>query len=127
MADISYMMPNDSVWLDRCRMDRLFLEMGKSGAQDVICRAMEAVAKRLTALERCDLIADRAMISKLSKSLGAIAEQIGLESLSRVAGDVRACACEGGDPVALGATLARLVRIGDRSLAKVWELQDLSG
>lgn len=127
MASISYMMPNDAVWLDRCRMDRLFLEMGESGAQDVICRAMEALAKRLSALEKCDLLTDRAMIAKLSKSLGAIAEQIGLESLSRVAGDVRACASEGGDLVALGATLARLVRIGDHSLAKVWELQDLSG
>jgi hypothetical protein len=53
----------------------------------------------------------------------AIADQIGMASLARVARDVSSCAVRV-DAAALGATLARLERIADVSLMAIWDMQD---
>lgn len=55
----------------------------------------------------------------------AIAEQIGMAGLARVAGDVTN-AIDEGDAVATAATLCRMIRVGERSLTAIWDLQDLS-
>ncbi len=47
------------------------------------------------------------------------------DALARVAGDV-ARTVAAGDFIATGATLFRLMRVGERSLTAVWDLQDLS-
>jgi hypothetical protein len=60
-----------------------------------------------------------------ARSLIAIAEQIGMSDLARVAGDVTAT-CDSEDGVAQAATLFRMIRMGDRSLTAVWNLRDLS-
>ena len=62
---------------------------------------------------------------KSARSLVAIADQIGMQALSRVAADVT-IAADRCDHVAIAATLSRLLRIGDCSLSEVWEMQDLS-
>jgi hypothetical protein len=46
--------------------------------------------------------------------------------LSQVARDLADCVTRK-DAVAQAAVLARLVRIGDRSLTAVWDLQDMRG
>jgi hypothetical protein len=43
--------------------------------------------------------------------------------LARVARDVKTCT-EQGDPVALAATLARLMRVGESSLTEFWMMQE---
>lgn len=48
-----------------------------------------------------------------------------MTALARVAGDVTR-AIDANDAVATAATLARLLRVGERSLTAVWDLQDLS-
>jgi hypothetical protein len=53
-----------------------------------------------------------------------LADKIGMVTLARVAQDVGLCAGRS-DAAALAATLARLTRIGDRSLSAVWDLQDV--
>ena len=115
----------EEVRLNPDRLDQLFVQLGEAGAQNVVCRAMEELAVRLSSLEECHRAGRAEMVRKGAKSLIAIADQIGMQSLARVAGDVRDCA-DRGDGVALAATLRRLVRIGDRSLTAVWDLQDLS-
>ena len=62
---------------------------------------------------------------KSARSLVAISEQIGMTLLARVAMDVTIC-IDSGDKIALSATIARMLRIGERSLTEVWELQDLT-
>ena len=46
-----------------------------------------------------------------------------MATLAHVARDVRIC-LRRGDPVALSATLARLDRVGDRSIHAVFDLDD---
>ena len=53
------------------------------------------------------------------------ADRVGMATLARVARDALYC-IETGDAVAMAAVLARLARAGERSVAEVWELRDMS-
>ena len=109
--------------LDQDRLQALYSELGDVGAEDVVCRAMEELAVRLSYAEKLSRRGDYKDMQKVVRSLIAIADQIGMNSLARVARDVCDCV-EAGDEVALGATLSRLVRIGERSLSAIWDLDD---
>lgn len=111
--------------LDADRLEELFTQLGEAGAEDVICRALEELAARLSHTERCYREMRFEEMRKSARSLIAIAEQIGMQLLADVARDVTRC-IDAGDGAALSATQARLLRIGDRSLGEVRDLQDLS-
>jgi tRNA 2-selenouridine synthase SelU len=116
---------NEKIKLDSDRLVELFVQLGETGAQDVVCRAMEELATRLCQLEREYQARKFKSLCKLAKGIIGIAEQVGMQRLADVARDVQQCA-KRYDYVALDATLARLLRIGDSSLTAVWDLQDLS-
>ena len=116
---------NEIVRLDSDRLGELYAQLGEAGAEDVVCRAMEELAVRLSHSERLFRQNEMSDLRKSARSLVAIAEQIGMHSVARVAQDVTQC-IDDGDRVALAATLARLLRIGERSLTAIWDLQDLS-
>lgn len=115
----------ETVRLDQDRVETLYRQLGESGAENVICRAIEELAVRLAHCERLWRMGNHGELRKSARSLVAIADQIGMTTLARVAGDVTH-AIDAQDSAALGATLCRLVRIGERSLTAVWDLQDLS-
>lgn len=105
------------------RLEQLYMQLGSAGAEDVVCRALEELAVRLTHTERFYRSGALSDMRKSARSLIAIADQVGMGTLARVAGDVTGC-IDAGDGTALAATLARLLRIGDTSLNEIWELQD---
>ena len=86
-----------------------------------ISRALQELSARLGQLDGLSRRGEMGEMRKCARSLGAIAEQLGMPALARVARDAGACS-EGGDPVALAAVLARLQRVGEVSLARIWEL-----
>ena len=116
---------NETVRLDPDRLGGLYHQLGETGAEDVVCRAIEELAVRLSQCERLWRQQDQAGLRKCTRSLIAIADQIGMTALARVAGDVTH-AIDNVDAPAVGATLFRLLRVGERSLMAVWDLQDLS-
>ena len=116
---------DETVGLDPGRLEDLYDQLGARGAENVVCRALEELAARLAHTERCYRERRTGDMRKSARSLIAIAEQIGMWMLAQVARDVTHC-IDAGDAVALGAVLARLLRIGERSLSEVWELQDLT-
>jgi len=122
---ITFLRQDEPVWLDRDRLGSLYAELGEGGAEDVVCRAMEEISARLAHAARLFREGARPDLRKNLRSMAAIAEQIGLQTLARVARDVIAC-IDAGDANAMAATLARLLRIGDRSLTEVWNLQDMT-
>ena len=99
--------------------------MGEAGAEGGVCRAMEEIANRLSLIERCYQQGEMSALWKTSKGLVAIADQVGLRKLARASHAVAQCAKQQ-DAVALAATVARLVRLGDRSLTAVWDTPELS-
>lgn len=122
---VTRLLQTEKIRLDQDQLSELYAQLGESGAEDVVCRAIEELAVRLSHCERHWREKDYQALRKGARSLIAIAEQIGMVALARVAADVTVAA-DNGDYPALAATLFRLVRIGERSLMAVWDLQDLS-
>ncbi|MDQ2094125.1 hypothetical protein [Rhodalgimonas zhirmunskyi] len=116
---------NEAAGLDSEKLEALYRQLGDSSAEDVVCRAMEELALRLSQVERYFRANEIDEMRKGARSIAAIAEQIGMAALSRVAQQLHQCASTN-DTVAQAAVLARLIRVGERSLMEIWELQDLS-
>ena len=116
--------PAEMASVDPDRLAALYSELGEAGAEDVVCRAMEELALRLSHCDRLYRTAQWVQLRKSARSLIAIAEQIGMFTLARVAADVTQC-IDAGDDVALTATLSRLIRTGERSLTAVWDMHNL--
>lgn len=110
--------------LNAHRIDALYLQLGESSAEDVVCRALEELAARLGHAERLYREGRISDMRKCARSLIAIADQIGMQHLVQVAGDVTGC-IDAGDTNALAATFARLLRIGERSLCEIWDVPEL--
>lgn len=117
--------PVERVVLDQDRLGALYSQLGASGAEDVVCRALEELALRLSHAERMFREGAWSDLRKNTRSLIAIAEQIGMSALGQVAADVTRC-IDRGDATATAAVLLRLIRVGERSLTAVWDIQDFS-
>jgi hypothetical protein len=116
---------DERVRLDQDRLGELYAQLGEAGAEDVVCRAMEELAARLAQTARMFRQGNMTDLRKNVRSTAAIADQIGMQMLARVGRDVITC-IDAGNGNALAATLARMLRIGERSLTAVWDLKDLS-
>ncbi|WP_417524374.1 hypothetical protein [Marinovum sp.] len=113
----------EGVRLDQRRIEELYQRMGDVGAEDVVCRALEEIAVRMSYANKLHKRGDLAEMRKCLRSLAKIADQIGMIALSEVARDV--CTCiDQNDAVAMAATLSRLARTGDGSLTAIWDLQE---
>lgn len=125
MEDVRTLAQAEQVRLDPDRLGALYRQMGEANAEEVICRAVEELAVRMTQAERLWRAGDWSELRKGVRSLIAIADQVGMTKLSAVAADVTQ-SIDNNDAVAAAATLTRLLRVGERSLTAVWDLQDLS-
>ena len=123
VAQVLTLAQYEPVRLDPTRLDELYDRLGEENADNVICRAIEELALRISECERQWRKNDWTALRKSARSLVAIADQIGMSALARVAQDVAGTA-ERRDMVASGATLFRLIRIGERSLTAIWDGRD---
>ena len=119
------MRPTEQVSVDQERLGTLYAQLGEAGAEDVVCRAMEELALRMSHCDRLFRESNWDDLRKNSRSLIAIADQVGLQKLGLVASDVMST-IDQHDEVAVAATLTRLIRIGERSLTAIWDTQDMS-
>lgn len=126
MEQVHVLFSDEAVYLDLIRIEELERLLGGKDAENVIVKAMEEVAKRLTLSERAFYAQDWAALRKAVKSMSAIGEQIGMQSLVR-AGRNTLDALDSRNHVAMAATFYRLQRIGDRSLSEYWDLQGVTG
>lgn len=123
LEQVQMLAHDEGVRLDQDRLQELYRQLGDAGAEDVVCRALEEIAVRLSYANKLCRRGDLPEMRKCVRSLSAIADQIGMVALARVALDVCHCVDQG-DEVALSATLARLLRTGDTSLTAIWDLQE---
>ena len=113
----------EPVRLDPVRMVELCGQIGDRAAEEAVCRAMEELAVRLSFTERQYRHGKIDAMRKSARALVSIADHMGMYALSRVAGDVIACA-EREDRAALAAVLARLIRLGELSLSAIWDIHE---
>lgn len=125
MSEIVTIQLAEPVQLNQVRLDTLYAQLGETGAENVMCRAMEELAARMSQCESLWRAQNKVQLRKHARSLIAIADQIGMQTLAQVAGDVTHCV-DSDDAVALAATLSRMLRIGERSLAAIWSMENLS-
>ena len=125
MEQVTLLAMKEPVQLDADKLEELFEQLGDSAAEDVVCRAMEELAVRLAQTERLYRAGKVPDMRKCVRSLGAIATQIGMSALTRVANDVVSC-IDSCDANALAAVLQRLLRTGESSLTEIWDIQDMS-
>ncbi len=125
MENIFTLEHKETVRLDPDRVNGLYRQLGEKNALDVLCRTVKELAVRLSNCERFWRQRDWTGLRKCSRSLVAIADQVGMTAVAGVADDV-ARNVDAGDAVATGATLSRLIRVGEKSLTVIWDQQDLS-
>ncbi len=111
--------------LDHDQLEVLHLQLGAAGADQVVAQAMEEMAVLLSKVERHHREGKLEDVGIGVKSIVTIAQQVGMTSLARVGRDVISLIA-GFDSAAYGASVARLVRIGESSLVAVWDLQGMS-
>ena len=125
MMSVTALQPVEPVRLDRDQLEVLYRQLGPVGADKVVNHALEELAALLSQLP-VDYRAGRlGQVASGARALAAVAQQVGMTTLARVARDAAGLSV-GHNGAALGAVVARLERIGDRSLVAVWDLADLS-
>lgn len=125
MAQIMALAVSEPVRVDSRRLGDIVTELGETAAQNVIGLALEQLAGALTAADKAIRSADLPEAARQCDLLARLAWQIGLLSLAGVAMDLGCCA-DRGDPVAIGAVHARLMRVGNRSLTAIWDRPQLA-
>ncbi|MFC6761221.1 hypothetical protein ACFQFQ_19945 [Sulfitobacter porphyrae] len=85
------MKPMENVCVDQTRLDALYRQLGEADAEDILCRALEDIALRLSHCS--DLYHDKKLVElrKNTRTLIAVGDQIGMLAMTRVATDVVTC------------------------------------
>ncbi len=117
---------DEAIQLQSDQLASLYSQLGEEEADKVICKALEDIANQLSLIERCYYTDEREALSKAAQGLVGVIDSMGMPIMADVAQSVAHLANQKDDP-ALTAVLARLVRLGDRSLTAIWEVQDLNG
>ena len=108
------------------QLELLCDHLGEHRAEAEVAHALERIAKSLVEIGSAKRRADRAALENLLAALVGDARLIGMATLAQAGRHVLDC-LDRDDPIALAATLARLERVGDRSIDAIWDLEDLSG
>lgn len=125
MAHVLELNLSERVVVDAAQLERLFRRLGDRGAEAHVMDAVEDISDRLAGIELSYRNGALCDVPEQARRVSRRCAEIGLSSLARVARDLGISAARG-DMIAFRAIWERLVRIGDRSLAQVWEMPGLS-
>lgn len=126
VSELRTMRIEEPVRLDAERLVALYAELGQVGAERVIALAMEDIALHLVAVKQAAQDRRREAFDRGLEEIILLAGQVGMAALVRVARDLKICAARR-DRISQEAVLARLLRIGNRSLTAVWDIADMRG
>ena len=125
MGQVLLFRPAERVVIDSALLAGLARRLGPRGAEGFVGERVEEISERLADIDwlhRQGLLAE---VPEGALRVARLCGEIGLASLARAARDLAEVARQG-DPSAWGAVWERVVRIGDRSLAQVWDQPGLS-
>ena len=118
-AVVSYLRPQERVWLDPARIGVLYAELGGPKVQEVMDRALQELAFSHRELSRFYRNRDIEGFTRRLRALERVASHLGLTLIVRVSADV-AQALDCGDATATAATWARLSRSIDQVVLGNW-------
>lgn len=122
---VSQIKPHEPVMLDTDLLDQLCVRLGYAKAENAINTAMEDLAVLLQYAGTLYRAQDLETLYVTCRQIRSVADRVGMAKLARVARDVSTL-CHGADPNSLGATVARLRRLGEQSLIAIWDREDLT-
>ncbi len=125
MENVAVLTVDEAVRVNAQRLGDIVNELGEQAAGDVLAAALEQLATGLSDARAAAAAGDMVELVTQAESVARLAWQVGLVSLAGVAVDVGTCA-ERRDQTGLGATLARMMRVGNRSLTEIWDGADLA-
>lgn len=124
MGQLAQLRYEESAGINLGRLEELIEEYGELAAERHVGRILECIAVRLNKCERAWVSQDCRGLRNSALELASYAAEIGLNKLERVACDVQT-AIDSADPAAQGATIARLVRVGEASLLCAWDVDTM--
>ncbi len=125
MAILAVLRHEEGISVDAERLVAIYCGRPKRDAEEVLQRGIEDLAARVTDIQRHFDEGEREAIVRSARSAARMAQKLGMTSFSAVACDFIA-ATEAADRPAQAATLARLLRIVDRSVTAIWDLRDMT-
>jgi hypothetical protein len=126
MTEVAVLHPHEVVRQDVEAVAEIYRNLGAPTAEQVVSRALGELALTMAGIVEKVRVQDLRDLSRQLARLRRLAEDIGLVSLARVAGDAQAC-LERADSTAFSAVWARLLRVAERSLSTDQGVADLSG
>jgi hypothetical protein len=126
MTEVAVLHPHEVVRQDVEAVAEIYRNLGAPTAEQVVSRALGELALTMAGIVEKVRVQDLRDLSRQLSRLRRLAEDIGLVSLARVAGDAQAC-LERADSTAFSAVWARLLRVAERSLSTDQGVADLSG
>ncbi len=126
MTEVIRLQPADPIDVDLDRLESLMEELGRDACAETMERTVKDLRADLYALHQAHAERELDLVATLSRTLSEAAGRIGLASVGNAARAV-ASACGSNDPVAIGATVARLGRISQRSLNALEHPEHLEG
>ena len=118
---VPLLVPRDDPRLNPAPIARLFAERGEAAAEPVIGGAMDELSQRFLKAETFHRACRFGDLARLTRSMVGVAEGIGFNGVAHAASQVTDCALNR-DATALAATMARLGRLTEQSLAAIWDL-----
>ena len=123
MEHVKLNLPDEHSCLDIKPLLSIYRNLAVPQAAELLCREMEQLAALLTECQKGYAKSEYSVIRQKLDELEAFSKLIGLPVLESVARDVQNC-IEVYDPVALSATMLRLLRMVEQSLTAIWDLQN---
>lgn len=106
---------------DPDRLERLCRDIGETQAEYEVAVGLERIMIALAQIDCVDSTLER---KKIVAEIADFASKIGMATLARVARDVHIVMARQ-DMAAIGATLARLRRVGERSVYAIYDIEDM--
>ena len=117
---IKELIPFETVWVNTDLLHGLGERMGFEDAEVLVNAAMEELAELLYLTDALFADSDFDRLKKNVERISVLAESVGMHVLAQIGRDVQGL-CGADDQHALSATMARLRRVGERSLMAIWD------
>ncbi len=124
MTAITRLQPRERVVVDSQAIGALLQRHGPAGAEQLLADAVCDLTDRLAALDGALRGPAPCAAAASAQDLDALAARIGLTALARALGALAQAGAQG-NAAALPALWARVTRVGDISLAQLWETPQL--
>ncbi len=109
--------------VDPAPVKLLLLEKSESDAEEIICRVLEDIARRLEALHIAIAVQNLSKLVEQARRIVQVAEQLGLTEVATVARHLIGQQ-DNGDGVTMSALMARFERAFDAAVTEVWQFNN---